>query len=96
MHFSGTSKKSNSYRNIHNAGKCKDKNDVKESEEVSVGGEGGEEEADEGDAAEVGGGQGEQAEKQLHCSSHLFSGPICVFSQGTELVFAGFLTVVIL
>ena len=56
-------KKSNSYRDIHNDGKCKDKNDVKVSEQGSLVGEGGEEEADEGDAAEVGGGQGEQAKK---------------------------------
>ena len=58
------------YQDIHNAGKCKDKSDVKECEEVSVGGEGGEEEADEGDAAEVGGGQGEKAKNHLHHSSH--------------------------
>ena len=56
-------KKSNSYRDIHNDGKCNDKNDVKVSEKGSLGGEGGEEEADEGDAARVGDGQGEQAEK---------------------------------
>ena len=62
---------SNSDRVIHNAGKYKDKNCVKEGEEVSVGGEGGEEEADEGDAAEVGREHGEQAKKHLHCSSHL-------------------------
>ena len=78
MHFSSTAKnKRNSHCNIHNAGKGEDKKCVKESEEVSVGGEGGEEEADEGDAAEVGGGQGEQAEKQLHCSSHLLSSNLC-------------------
>ena len=63
MHFPGRVKKINSYRDIHLDGKCNDKNDVKESEQVSVGGEGGEEEADEGDAAEVGGGQGEKAKK---------------------------------
>ena len=81
MHLLAMAKNlSNSYRDIHNAGICKDKNDVKECEEVSVGGEGGEEEADEGDAAEVGGGQGEQAKKQLHCS-HLLLGPIFVFNQ---------------
>ena len=56
-------KKSNSYRDIHNDGKCNDKNDVKVSDKGSLGGEGGEEEADEGDAARVGDGQGEQAEK---------------------------------
>ena len=64
----------NSYRNIHNAGESEDKNQLKESEEVSLGGEGGEEEADEGDAGDVGDGQGEKAEKQYHCSSHY---PIC-------------------
>ena len=42
--------------------------DIKECEEVSVGREGGDEEADEGDAADVGGGQGEQAEKYRYCS----------------------------
>ena len=62
MHFSSY-EQGNSYPDIHNAGKCKDKNYVKEGEESSVGGEGGEEEADEGDAAEVGGGQREQAKK---------------------------------
>ena len=46
---------------------------MKVSEKVSLGGEGGEGEADEGDAAEVGGGQGEQAKKQLHCSHLLWS-----------------------
>ena len=46
-------KLSKSYRNIHNAGKCKDKHSVKVSEKVSLSGEGGEEEADEGDAAGV-------------------------------------------
>ena len=56
-----------------NDGKCKDKSDVKESEEGSLGGEGGEEEADEGDAADVGVGQGEQTKKQLHCSHLLWS-----------------------
>ena len=65
------SKKSNSYRDIHNASKGKDKKCVKESEQVSLGGQGGEEEADEGDAADVGGGQGEQAEEQLHGSHSL-------------------------
>ena len=64
------SKKSSSYRDIHNAGKGDDENRVKESEKVSLGGEGGEEEADEGDAADVGGDHGEQAEEQLHYSSH--------------------------
>ena len=64
------SKSSNFYRNIHSAGESDDNNQLKESEEVSLGGEGGEEEAEEGDAGEVGGGQGEQAEKQLHCSRH--------------------------
>ena len=69
MHFfSMAKKKINSYRDIHKDGKCKDKNSVKESEQVSVGGEGGEEEADEGDAAEVGGEQGEQAKSKLHCN----------------------------
>ena len=64
MHFfSMAKKKINSYRDIHKDGKCKDKSDVKECEEGSLGGEGGEEEADEGDAAEVGGGQREQAKK---------------------------------
>ena len=65
MHFFSTAKKKkiNSYRDIHKDGKCKDKSDVKECEEGSLGGEGGEEEADEGDAAEVGGGQREQAKK---------------------------------
>ena len=62
MHFSGY-ELSNSYPDIHNAGKWKDKNYVKVGEEVSVGGEGGEEEADEGDAVRDGDGQGEQAEK---------------------------------
>ena len=62
---------SNSYQDIHNAGKCKDKNCAKESEEVSLGGEGGHEEADQGDAADVGGEQGEQGQEHLHCSSHL-------------------------
>ena len=54
MHFfSMAKKKINSYRDIHKDGKCKDKSDVKECEEGSLGGEGGEEEADEGDAAGV-------------------------------------------
>ena len=61
------------YWNIHNAGKCKNKKYVKEGEEVSLGGEGGEEEADEGDAAEVWGGQAEQAKKKLHCTHSLSS-----------------------
>ena len=95
MHFSG-SKLSNSYHYIHNAGKGDDEECVKEGEEVSLVGEGGEEEADEGDAGEVGDDQGEQAEKQLHCSSHppsyliqffyLVLGAV-VIKQGTELVF---------
>ena len=66
-------KLSKSYRNIYSAGKCKDKHSVKKDYEVSLSGEGGEGEADEGDAAEVGGGQGEQAKKQLHCSHPLSS-----------------------
>ena len=70
MHFSGY-ELSNSYPDIHNAGKWKDKNYVKVGEEVSVGGEGGEEEADEGDAAEVGGSRREQAKEQLYCSHPL-------------------------
>ena len=49
-------KKSNSHHDIHNGGKCRDKSDVKEGKQVSLGGEGGEEEADEGEAAGVGGG----------------------------------------
>ena len=65
-------KLSNYYWNIHKDGRWNDKKCVKESEEVSLVGEGGHEEADEGDAAEVGGGQGEQAKKQLHCS-HIWS-----------------------
>ena len=52
----------------HNTGKSEDKKCVKESEEVSLGGQGGDEEADEGDAADVVGGQEEQAEDQLHCN----------------------------
>ena len=40
-----------SHRNIHNTGQGKDKNRVEKSEEVSLGGEGGHEEADKGDAA---------------------------------------------
>ena len=49
-----TLKKSSPYCDIHNAGKGEDENRVKESEKVSLGGEGGHEEADEGDAADVG------------------------------------------
>ena len=41
----------NSHRNIHNAGQGKDKSRVEKSEQVSLGGEGGHEEADKGDAA---------------------------------------------
>ena len=40
-----------SHRNIHNTGQGKDKNRVEKCEEVSLGGEGGHEEADKGDAA---------------------------------------------
>ena len=65
-----TLKKSSPYCDIHNAGKGEDENRVKESKKVSLGGEGGHEEADEGDAADVGGDHREQAEKQFHCSSH--------------------------
>ena len=61
------------YPNINNTGQGDDKNNVKESQEVSLGGEGGEEEADEGDAGKVGGSQGEQAKDHLHCSSHSWS-----------------------
>ena len=35
-----------------------------------LGGQGGEEEADQGDAADGGGDHGEQAQEQLHHSSH--------------------------
>ena len=42
------------YRDIHIGGEDKDENDIKEGEEVSLCGEGGEEVADEGDAADVG------------------------------------------
>ena len=63
----------NSHRDIHNTCQGKDKNRVEKSEKVSLGGEGAEGEADEGNAAQVGGGQGEQAKKQLHCSHLLWS-----------------------
>ena len=63
----------NSYRDIHNDGKYKDKNCAKVCQQCSVGGEGGHEEADEGDAAEVGGEQGEQVKKQLRCRHLLWS-----------------------
>ena len=46
----------NSHRNIHNAGQGKDKSRVEKSEQVSLGGEGGHEEADKGNAAQVGAG----------------------------------------
>ena len=64
--IAGVSSIRNYHRNVHNAGHGKDKNCVKEGEEISLGGEGGHEEANEGDAARVGDGQGEQAKKQLH------------------------------
>ena len=44
-------RRSNFYRDIHITIKSEDKKCVKESAEVSLGGQGGEEEADEGDAA---------------------------------------------
>ena len=81
MHFPGKAKKINSYRDIHLDGKCNDKNDVKVSEKGSLGGEGGEEEADEGDAAEVRGGQAEQAKKRLHCSHLLLWSNLCLQPQ---------------
>ena len=60
------------YRDIHCAGYGDDKNSVKGCDQVFLAGEGGQEEAEEGDAAEVGDGQGEQAEQNLpYC--HLIS-----------------------
>ena len=41
----------NSHRNIHSHSQGKDKNRIEKSEQVSLGGEGGHEEADKGDAA---------------------------------------------
>ena len=49
-----------SHHNIYQTGQAQDKECVEEGEEVSLGREGGEEEAGEGDAADVGDGQGEQ------------------------------------
>ena len=49
-----------------------------------LGGQGGEEEADQGDAADGGGDHGEQAQKQLHHSSH----PQNDFIQSLFLIFS--------
>ena len=82
--FSDSAPKKRPHRDIDNACEGKDKNGVKEGEEVPLGGEGGEEEADEGDAGDVADGQGEQAEEPLHCISHSQSYLILILASGLD------------
>ena len=56
------------YRDIHTAGYGKDKNCVKQSDEVFLVGEGGGEKAVEDEAAQVGDDHGYQAGNPCHCT----------------------------